>query len=268
MPDDAIQGPLTGRNMFIWQLEPIINIEMGINNLVRKAKKAKLSAVWVKIATGASPYVRNLDAGFDIVRQKLSDVGITVWGWHEPRCENLDKATREADVVADLAIEHGASGILMDAEKPEGNSFFQGGQAEANAYASRLRHRLDDAGLSLALCSHDLPQNFAGFPFESFAAHCHVNAPQVYYGASSSVRNRLERAIKANSMVAVPFLPVGAGWVGSGGGCESASACAERALALMYYARKEQLPGYSFWHWGGAPADLWDVLFNLPVTID
>jgi len=258
-------NPITGRNMFIWRLGPVLKVEMGIYNFIRKVKRAKLSSIWIKIAVGTSPYSRNIDDNLLIIRDKLNDAGISVWGYHEPRCKAEEIAVNEAEIVATLANELKLKGIIMDAEKPEGNYFFQGGEKEANAYAKRLRQLCDELGLGLAICSHDIPQNFPDFPFESFAEHAHVNASQVYYGSSNSVRNRLERAINANSMLTIPFIPVGSGWVGGGGGCSSASACAERAIVFMQLVRENGFPGYSFWHWAGAPLALWEVLFENPV---
>jgi len=258
-------SPITGRNMFIWRLMPILKVEMGIYNFVRKAKRAKLSSVWIKIAFGATPYKRNINDDLIRVRDKLKDEGISIWGYHETRCKTEEAAKKEAEVVAKLADDLKLQGILMDAEKPEGTSFFQGGEKEAKLYAERLRQLCDELGLGLAITSHDIPQNFPGFPFESFAAHAHINASQVYYGSSPNVQDRLERAINANSMLTIPFVPVGSGWVGSGGGCSTASVCAERAKAFMQLVREHQFPGYSFWDWAGAPMALWEVLFDTPV---
>src|ERR1700758_1824523 len=192
---------ITGRNMFIWKLGPVLNSEMGIQNFVRKAKKAKLTSVWIKVAVGSSPYTINLGDDFNSVRDKLMNQGITVWGWHEPRCNTVAAAENEAQIVSDLAKDLRLKGILMDAEKPEGESFFQGGPDEASVYAKKLRELLDQQGLGLAICSHDVPHNFPDFPFEDFAQHAHINAPQVYYGGGPSVQNRLDRAINANSIL-------------------------------------------------------------------
>ena len=146
-----------------------------------------------------------------------------------------------------------------------GGGFFKGNSETADTYARALRETLMRNGKGLAICSHDIPRNFPEFPFEAFAQHATVNAPQVYYGGSSSVENRLNRAIAANSHLDLPFVPVGAGWIGDGGGCSSASACAERAIMFMKLIRDHGFPGYSFWHWFGAPANLWEVLFTEPV---
>jgi hypothetical protein len=75
------------------------------------------------------------------------------------------------------------------------------------------------------------------------------------------VENRLEKAVQANRHLKIPFVPVGAGWVGEDGGCSSPSACAERAIAFIRLVKNNNFPGHSFWHWMGAPAKLWEVLF-------
>ena len=47
---------LAERFMYIWKLKPVLVAEMGIKNFVQKAKRAKLSGVWIKVAEGGSPY--------------------------------------------------------------------------------------------------------------------------------------------------------------------------------------------------------------------
>lgn len=256
--------------MFIHRLPPVLAAEPNLDAFVKKAQAARFSSLWVKIATGETPYRENVERNLTSLRDALGAVGIRLWGWHEPRCENVEKAKREALIVASLAQSLELSGVLIDAEKPDKNgSYFRGGQQEAAAYAATLRQALDGASLGMGLCSHDIPDNFPTFPFEEFAKHAHENVPQVYYGGSPSVANRLDRAIKANSSVALPFVPVGAGWVHGekleDGGCASGTACAERALAFIGLVKKHGFPAYSFWHWGGAPVELWEVLLTTPV---
>lgn len=256
---------LTGRNMFIWKLGPVVDAEMGPERLAEKAARARLSSVWIKITVGTSEHANVSDARFGVVLAALRQRGVGVWGWSEPRCATTVRAKEEAEVALRLVRRHGLDGLLMDAERAEGGNFFQGGAEQAAAYAGALRKGLDADGKGLAICSHDIPQNFTPFPFTSFARSAHVNAPQVYYGSSPSVEHRLTRAIKANADVELPFVPVGAAWIGSGGGCASASAVVERAGVFMDLVRKKGFPGYGFWHWGGAPLVFWKLLFDTPV---
>lgn len=233
--------------------------------MAQKAVDAKIAAVWIKIAVGQQEYDRNAAFLPDVVAA-MEDADVKVWGWHEPRSATPAAAEAEADLVARLAATYDLAGILIDAELAAGGDFFQGGAQEASLYAERLQDLLHADNRPLALCSHDIPQNFPGFPFAAFTRFADVNVPQVYYGGSPSVSNRLDRAINANADVALPFVPVGAGWVGGNGGCASDSACAERATIFMQLAEEHGFIGYSFWHWAAAPLTLWNVLINNRLT--
>jgi hypothetical protein len=257
---------LKGRCMYVWQLKPVLVAEGGIDNFVRKAKRAQFSSVWIKVADGGSRYKNitgEMEEAFKDVVAELGREEIDVWGWHVPHAATSEDAEEEAQLVAGIAHDFGLSGILMDAEA--GDNFFRGNATTASEYSKELESLLAAQSKGLALSSHDIPSNFPSFPFGAFAKHATVNAPQVYYGSSPSVDHRLNRAINANSHVDVPFVPVGAGWIGDGGGCESAAACAERALAFMKLVHEHQYQGYSFWHWLGVPAKLWEVFFTEPV---
>jgi hypothetical protein len=199
----------------------------------------------------------------DTFKKVVAELGreeIDVWGWHIPFAATVTSAKEEAKLVADIANEFGLSGILMDAEA--GSSYFKGNSNTASEYAKELNALLVPQSKGLAISSHDIPNNFPDFPFDAFAQFATVNAPQVYYGGSSSVVNRLDRAIQANKQLKIPFVPVGAGWIGDDGGCASASACAERAKAFIKLVHEHQYQGYSFWHWLGVPAKLWEVFFT------
>jgi hypothetical protein len=151
----------------------------------------------------------------------------------------------------------------VDAEY--GSDYFRGTPADAAAYTSQLRKALGLQNKGLALSSHDIPSNFKSFPFMAFAANVTINAPQVYYGGSPSVKNRLDRSMndKENKSLKIPYVPVGAGWVGPAGGCKTPQACAKKATEFMALVKQYNLPGYSYWYWDGAPKELWDVLFSV-----
>jgi hypothetical protein len=253
--------PMSGRSMFVWQLKPILAVEGGASGMASKAVNAGLSAVWIKIAVGRSEYSQNT-VDLPAVLDEFKAAGIRVWGWHEPRCATAGIAEEEAALVGRLAGDFSLDGILMDAERASGQGFFHGGPEEAELYAGTLQRLLHEQEKPLAICSHDIPGNFPEFPFESFAKYSDFNVPQVYYGGSPGVGNRLTRAIEANADIHLPFVPVGAGWVGDGGGCTSASACAERALTFIQLTRGHGFIGHAFWHWAGAPLALWQTLME------
>lgn len=258
---------LKGRCIYVWQLDPVLKAELGIECFVRKAVKAQFSSIWIKVAEGGRKYKNisgDMEVKFKQVVEELNREGIDVWGWHVPYGATTESAKTEAELVASIAKEFNLSGILMDAEA--GTSFFKGNSDAAESYSANLKTLLDSQNKGLAISSYDIPSNFPNFPFDSFAKYANVNAPQVYYGGSSSVASRLNRAIDANDYLDIPFVPVGAGWIGDSGGCASASACAERALAFMDLVRTHNFQGYSFWHWQGIPSKLWEVFFNHSAT--
>ncbi len=98
---------IQGRCMYVWKLKPVLTVELGIDNFVRRAQSAHLSGVWIKVAEGETPYTNVTGPMKDIfteVCHKLHAAGIDVWGWHVPKCATIAKAKKEAIVVAELAI--------------------------------------------------------------------------------------------------------------------------------------------------------------------
>lgn len=254
--------------MYVHKLIRLFSAETTTENIVAKAKKAKLSSVWIKVAEGKSRNANitgTMKDKFIKLRDQLNAQNIAVWGWHVPRCLNPGDDVKEAVLVATICEELKLGGILVDAES--GESYFRGTANDASAYMTTLRNALDTQGKGLAISSHDIPSNMPSFPFASFAFKATVNAPQVYYGGSPSVENRLKRSINdpKNKALNIPFVPVGAGWVGTAGGCKTAKACGEKAVEFMALVKKNKFPGYSFWVWDVAPKELWEALFNNPV---
>ena len=255
------------RSMYVWKLKQIIDAEGSVARVVERAKRAQLSALWVKIADGASAYPNvtgGMAANFTNLVTRCHAAGIEVWGWQVPHCATVAAANNEAAQAGVLGTRFGLDGLIMDAEA--GAVFFHGGVAEADAYGQAMKAAAAQMGKPLALSSHDIPQGQAGWlpKFDRLAAHADLNYPQVYYGSSPSVSHRLDRAENSNAHLTIPFCPVGAGWIGDGGGCASGSACAERAREFIRLVRDRQHQEYSFWHWAGAPSALWEVLNTTP----
>jgi hypothetical protein len=254
---------MTTRTMYIWKLKPIIDAEGGINRIVDKARRARLSALWVKIADGVTPY-SNVTLGngepLATLIQKCQARNIEVWGWQVPHCPTAGSVQHEVSTVSTIASKFKLDGLIMDAEG--GAEFFQGNEATADAYGKAMAALAGNLGKPLGLSSNDIPQNIGGWlpRFNRLAAHAQLNFPQVYYGGSPSVVNRLDRAVSGNAHLAIPFNPVGAAWIGDGGGCASASACAERAKQFIDLVHERGYATYGFWHWAGAPLAFWEVL--------
>lgn len=254
------------RCMYIWKLGPVLDAEGGVNNLVDKAKRAKLSAIWVKVAEGASAYANvtgAMAAKMTALVTRARSKNLEVWGWQVPHCPTAAAAQAEATTFHNLAQQFRLDGVIMDAEG--GSDFFHGGVAEARAYGTAMRQVANNLGKPLGISSNDIPQNISGWlpKFNEIAQVADVNFPQTYYGASPSVVSRVDKAVNGNAHLTIPFCPVGAGFIGlSEGGCASAQACGERAGTFIQLCKDRGYESYSFWHWGGAPMPLWEVLNN------
>src|SRR5258708_37905289 len=99
---------LSGRNMYIWKLAPVLAVELGVNGLIRKAKAAKLSGIWIKIADGRTPYanvIERVGESFLDLRKKLAGEGISVWGWQVPYGPTIEVAIEEARLASSLSDE-------------------------------------------------------------------------------------------------------------------------------------------------------------------
>ena len=256
------------RSMYIWKLWEVVAAEGSPERIIAKAQQASISSLWVKVADGTSAF-RNVG---DQVAPNFKDLiarahqnNIEIWGWQVPHCDTATVAKNEAKVFGDLVEKFGLDGLIMDAEGT--SAFFHGGLAEAKAYGAAMRDIADRLGRPLGISSNDIPQNIEGWTpkFTEIAKKADFNFPQTYYGASPSVTNRVDRAVTGNAHLTIPFIPVGAGFLGtSEGGCASASACAERAREFVRLCHERNYQGYSFWHWGGAPMSLWQGLNTTP----
>jgi len=255
------------RSMYIWRLEPVLAAEGGVNKLVEKARRAKLSAIWIKVADGASPYSNvtgAMAAKMTSLVTKAHDSNLQVWGWQVPHCATTQAAQAEAATFKNLVQQFQLDGMIMDAEG--GADFFHGGINEAKAYGAAMRQAATALQKPLGISSNDIPQNITGWlpKFTEIAQQADFNFPQTYYGSSPSVASRVDRAVTGNAHLTIPFMPVGAGWIGDGGGCASAQACAERATIFIQLCKDREYLGYSFWHWAGAPMALWEILNTTP----
>lgn len=256
------------RSMYIWKLREVLAAEGSAEQMISKAKRASISALWVKVADGTSRYANvegNTASKFKDLIAQAHNNNIEIWGWQVPHCATTAIAKKEAKLLGDLVAEFGLDGMIMDAEGT--SAFFHGGLPEAKAYGAAMKEIKNSLGKQLGMSSNDIPQNIAGWlpKFTEMAKNADFNFPQTYYGASPSVVNRVDRAVTGNAHLTIPFVPVGAGFIGtSEGGCSSASACAERAREFIRLCNDRGYQGYSFWHWGGAPMSLWEVLNTVP----
>ena len=123
--------------MYIWKLREVVAAEGSPAEMIAKAKRASLSALWVKVADGTSRYanVEQCGAGLQGMIRLAQDNAIEIWGWQVPHCATTAIAKREAKLLGDLAEEFELDGMIMDAEGT--SAYFQGGWRKRKLMARR-----------------------------------------------------------------------------------------------------------------------------------
>jgi hypothetical protein len=258
---------VAGRNIYIISLAKAVNRTGSVDAFVARCAEAQLSSIWIRLGYGIR-LDRNLKlASFNDIQQKLRDKGIKVWGWHVPRCPNMECARQEAELVETWARQYALDGILLDAE--HGSAYFQGGRAEAEQYVSDLGNKLTALGKGLALSSHDQPRLFPGFPFATFLEHVPDNCPQVYY--TRDVAGRLGRSIRDYRTLESArefqdrYKPVGNITVRGDVPLPNPASCLSKAGEFFGLVASNGFKAYSFWCWDEAPDEIWQFFREHPV---
>ena len=242
---------IAGRNIYIVKLANVVRASGGIDGFVARCARSKFRSIWIRLGYGPRLDPNLSLADFATIQSKLRAINTQIWGWHLPRCPNLSRAAQEAALVVDWAQRYGLDGVLLDAES--GNSYFQGGAAEAERYGTDVHRGIVAAGKGIALSSHDQPRNFPGFPFAEFLQHVEDNSPQVYY--QGNVATRLEASIRQHRALEVGrnfqdrYKPVGNITVRGDVPLPSPQACVEAAREFMRLVDRNGFSAYSFWCW-------------------
>ena len=204
---------LAGRAMYIWKLKNVVQAG-SVDDVVARAIRSKITSLWVKIGDGDSPFENTKGAVGKLLTQlvlKCKQSGISVLGFHVPFCATEQSVSAEVDLVENTVRTFGLAGVVVDNE--DGRGFFRGDARTAALYASGLRTAMTAANKLVVMSSNDIvsahPKSYGTVIGQSID----VNAPQVYYGESRSVADRLMKAENENSAIAAPFFPVGAAFL-------------------------------------------------------
>jgi hypothetical protein len=268
---------IAGRAMYIWNLHASLN-HGTVAGLVAKAQQAKLSSLWVKIGDGANPYENiqgnNANDLTDLVGRCGAE-NISVLGYHVPHCPTPQAVQEEVAFVLTTIKNFNLAGVVVDNE--DGPGFFIGNSQMATAYGQALRTATRNANKICVMSSNDIISAHPGSYAVEIGGYVDLNAPQVYYGQSPSVRSRLNRAINENKAIQAPFYPVGAAFMrnpaDTDGGFVDPIQCAEwgaifiELVSQLHQADPNKYPGYAFWVWQDAPVQFWDMLNSTDVFV-
>jgi hypothetical protein len=267
---------LGGRSIYIHQLASVIQKSGGVDGVVVQAEKARIGSLWIKIADGATAFANTKGNTGDALRAlsaSCAEKGVSVLGYHVPHCKDAAAVDAEIALLTGLVADFALAGVVVDNE--DGPAYFRGDADTAEAYGAQLAAEMQARGKLVVMSSNDIvswhPKAYASV----IGAHVNVNAPQVYYGASASVKDRLNWAREQNSVIAAPFFPVGVCVVEPHGEDEGAfsdaAKCAAAAVqfiilcSALHATNPNKYPGYGFWDWDQAPQEFWDVLNDTEV---
>jgi hypothetical protein len=266
---------MQGRSMYIWHVKKSL-AGGSIKDLIKKAIDHKISSLWIKIGDGETAFenINKTNAkNFKSLVDAAAAENINILGYHVPHCGDPQAAHDEAQFVLRVVDQFGLRGVVVDNE--DGPSYFKGGVAEADAYGRLLSESFNARNRTLVMSSNDIVSAHPNAYAKTIGQYAALNAPQVYYGQSFTVRDRLNKADRENASIKAPFFPVGAAFVSDPaageGGCRNAKDCASRArdfinlLAAKHQTDPGRYPGYGFWNWEECPDEAWSVLAELDV---
>jgi hypothetical protein len=185
---------LSGRHIYVTDLKKVLGSDKPAA-FASRCRDAHFNGVWIRMGRG-QPADPNMSLpSLDVVRQQLKAVGVELWGWHVPFCQDEDAAFKEATAVLNLADTANLDGVVVDAERTDDSPRFQGGAREAEVYLAALEKGLAKKNRGFAFSSHDQPSLHQDLPFKVFLKHITDICPQVYYRAADPAP-RLAKSVK------------------------------------------------------------------------
>jgi hypothetical protein len=232
---------LQGKGCFIWKIK---NCEGGDSALIaKKAKKAGLSHVLIKVANGIYSYNYDWARKIDLVppvAEALRSAGIEVWGWHYVYGS---QPVSEARIAIRRVDELDLDGYVIDAESEYKGS---GKASAAKKFMRELTGGIN-SGVPIALSSYRYP-SLHPIPWNEFLEKCDYNMPQVYWMQAHNPGAQLAQTLREyespNIKYHPPIIPVGAAFREHGW-----EPTTNEVVEFLDTARALNLTGANFWEW-------------------
>jgi hypothetical protein len=249
---------LQGKGFYIWKIK---NCDGGDADLIAKtAKKAGLTHVLIKVATGIYSYnydwARKVDLVPPVVRA-LRRKGIQVWGWHYVYG---NQPVPEARIAIRRVEELDLDGYVIDAESEYKES---GKAAAAKKFMRELKGGLS-SNIPVALSSYRYP-SLHPIPWNEFLEKCDYNMPQVYWMHAHNPGAQLAQTLREyespNIKFHPPIIPVGAAFKEHGW-----EPTTNEVTEFLETARALNLNGANFWEWSACrdvltpEKEMWEVI--------
>jgi len=270
VPEDQVPAPLAppsartadasvlaGRGMWTWQWG---RTEGGdLNAVVRRAKAAGLSTLWVRVADSKSGFygAKYLDGLVPAAHRE----GLKVVGWGFPFL---------GDPVADAAWTNQVlgwqkDGHRLDAYSPDLETASEGVVVTDKRIATYLGlTRQSLAGRPLvATVYNPTDEWWPKYPYGLVASYADAMAPMVYWGCRDPGAD-VERAVRRMATFGLPVLPAGQAYNMAADGGRAGNPTAPETLRFLHQAQQAGAAGVAFWVWQDTTAEQWQAISGYP----
>ncbi|MEO5678495.1 MAG: hypothetical protein ABIS47_02395 [Acidimicrobiales bacterium] len=270
VPEDQVPAPLDpptarttdasvlgGRGMWMWQWG---RTEGGdLNAVVRRAKAAGLSTLWVRVGDSKSGFY---GAGYlDRLVPLAHREGLKVVGWGFPFL---------GDPVGDAAwtgqvLAWQRDGHRLDAFSPDLETASEGVVVTEKRLATYLGlARQGLAGRPLvATVYNPTDQWWTSYPYARVAAYADVLAPMVYWGCRDPGAD-VQRAVSRLATFGLPVVPAGQSYNMASDGGRPGNPSGAETLRFLDQARRSGAAGAAFWVWQETSAEQWQAISAYP----
>ena len=270
VPEDQVPAPLpppssrtaatsvvAGRGMWTWQWGRTEGGDLGA--VVRRAKAAGLSTLWVRVADSKSGFYggKYLDALVPLAHRE----GLKVVGWGFPFLgDPVADAAWTAEVLA-----WQKDGQRLDAYSPDLETASEGvvvTEKRIATYLGLTRRSMGGRPL-VATVYNPTDEWWAKYPYALVASYADAMAPMVYWGCREPGAD-VERAVRRLATFGLPVVPAGQSYdMGRDGGRPGNPTGAE-TLRFLHEAKRSGATGVAFWVWQETTAEQWQAISAYP----
>lgn len=270
VPEDQVPAPLppptsrtadasvvSGRGMWTWQWGRTEGGDLGA--VVRRARAAGLSTLWVRVADSKSGFygAKYLDSLVPMAHRE----GLKVVGWGFPFL---------GDPVADAAwtsqvLAWQKDGHRLDAYSPDLETASEGVVVTEKRIATYLGlTRQSLAGRPLVATVYNPTDKWwAEYPYARVASYADAMAPMVYWGCRDPGAD-VQRAVSRLATFGLPVVPAGQSYSMAADGGRAGNPSGPETLRFLDEARRSGAVGVAFWVWQDTTAEQWQAISAYP----
>ena len=266
VPEDQVPAPLApptsrtadasvvaGRGMWTWQWGRTEGGDLGA--VVRRAKAAGLSTLWVRVADSKSGFYggKYLDGLVPLAHRE----GLKVVGWGFPF---LGDPVADAVWTAQV-LDWQKDGHRLDAYSPDLETASEGVVVTEKRIATYLGlARRSLAGRPLvATVYNPTDEWWAKYPYGLVASYADAMAPMVYWGCREPGAD-VQRAVTRLAGFGLPVVPAGQAYDMGRDGGRPGNPSGPETLRFLHEARRAGALGVAFWVWQETTAEQWQSI--------